>query len=313
MKRKEQIKKYGIYLVFSILILTSLSGCSNNDEEYQLREKLDSEIEYLDTKLVNMLNKVNGITFKNYIVTAEKVESQDTDTSSSGGNTAKDSSQTESSGDKSSTGSTDSSNEKSSQSSGNKQSNKNNMQYKMDVNTILSNPKDTDWNALKSDIESLYSSWGIITLDLYKEKVDNQSILNFNTDLDIAAKAIKDENKTDTLNGLSKLYSYIPIYYSDFSQDDNKTNIYKTKSNILNAYALIEQDKQDEVNKQLILAEQNFNNLITNINSSASNNQNTINKTYILLKDIQTSTDASSKEVFYIKYKNLMEELNILD
>lgn len=312
MKRKEQIKKYGIYLIILILTSISLSGCTNNDEGHELKEKLASEIEYLDTKLVNMLNKVNGITFKNYIVSSEKVESQDTDISSSGGSSAKDSSQTESSGDKSATGSSDSSSENSNQSSGNKQSNKNNTQYKMDINTILSNPKDTDWSALKSDIESLYASWGIVTLDLYKEKVDNQSILNFNTDLDITAKAIKDEDKVATLNGLSKLYSYIPIYNSSFSQDTNKVNIYKTKSNILNAYALIEQNKQDEVNKQLSLAEQNFHNLITNINSDTKN-QNTINKTYILLKDIQTSTDPSSKEVFYIKYKNLMEELNILD
>lgn len=50
-----------------------LTGCSKNDENKILKDKINSEIAYLDTKLIDMLNNVNGISIQNYIVKAEQV------------------------------------------------------------------------------------------------------------------------------------------------------------------------------------------------------------------------------------------------
>lgn len=49
--------------------------------------------------------------------------------------------------------------------------------------------------------------------------------------------------------------------------------------------------------------------LINNI-STASNNQASINKSYILIKELQNVNQNEDKDIFYIKYKNLMQELN---
>ena len=49
--------------------------------------------------------------------------------------------------------------------------------------------------------------------------------------------------------------------------------------------------------------------IINNINSNA-NNQSSINKSYILIKELQNTNQNSDKDIFYIKYKNLMQELN---
>ena len=37
-----------------------------------------------------------------------------------------------------------------------------------------------------------------------------------------------------------------------------------------------------------------------------------LNKAYILLKDLQNTVDKNDADIFYLKYKNLLEELNIL-
>lgn len=309
MKFQKRTKNTFIFISILLILCLSLSGCSNNKDDDKLNEKLESEMEYLDTKLVNMLNKINGIAFKNYIVTSEKVKDQDTSSSGSEQSSSSDSSQSESNGDKASTTSSESANEAEQDAS---QTSKNNIQYKMESSNVLSRNKTIDWESLKTEIEEIYSSWAIVTLDLYKQKVDSQSILNFNTDLDLATKAIQQQDKVATLNTLSKLYSYIPTYASDFLSNFEKVNVYKTKANILNAYAVIEQNNPDEVKRQLSQAEENFKNIVNNI-SSDSQNQETINKTYIMLKDIQNSVDPKSIDVFYVKYKNLMEELNILD
>ena len=41
-------------------------------------------------------------------------------------------------------------------------------------------------------------------------------------------------------------------------------------------------------------------------------NEYKVNKTYILVKELQNSLDLQDKEVFYIKYKNLLESINTL-
>lgn len=184
-----------------------------------------------------------------------------------------------------------------------------NIKYRMEGNEILLQERKTDWKIVKSEIEKLYSSWSTIILDLYKINVNNQDILNFNADLDAATQSIKNENKEASLTALAKLYSYIPKYIVYVSNDVTVTNIYQTKSSILNAYAMVEGNNLAGIKSELSNAEQAFMPIINNINSK-TNNQSNINKAYILIKELQASIDNKDKDIFYIKYKNLIQELN---
>lgn len=80
-----------------------------------------------------------------------------------------------------------------------------------------------------------------------------------------------------------------------------------TKTNILNAYALIEQEKWDEIKNQISQAENNYNKVLNDINNNK--NQYNINKVYILLKEFQNSIDIKDKDVLYLRYKNLIQEI----
>ena len=81
--------------------------------------------------------------------------------------------------------------------------------------------------------------------------------------------------------------------------------------NILNACVQLEKGNFSEVKNQLLSAEQSFLPIINNMNSNENNEVN-INKSYILIKDLQNSSNNTDKDIFYIKYKNLIEQLNIL-
>lgn len=188
-------------------------------------------------------------------------------------------------------------------------SNKNDYQYRMIENSILAKKTEPNWEDLIYDIEQIYSNWSIVTLDLYKQNINNQKILSFNVDLDNAAKAIKDKNKEQTLILLAKLYSYIPTYFEDFSDDQMQTNLYKVKSNLFNAYSRIEQNNPNEVKKYLQSSEEAMVSMMNNIQNQKTYN---LNKAYILLKDLQTTVDKNDTNIFYLKYKNLSEELNSL-
>lgn len=314
----KKIKKYICYL----LILSNvfiLSGCSNNNEEDLLISKLESEMQYFDSIISNMLNNANGINFQNYQVSAEKIEEQPSQgESSQGAQTTGISSQGQSSGgsqqsggEQSSSQGGGSSNSSENQTSQKQQNEQNNIKYQLVENNILTKERTPDWEALTSDVENIYSNWSVVTLDLYKKNVDSQKILSFNTDLDNLAKAIKAKDKPQTLSLLAKVYSYIPIYSQDFSDDQMQINLYRVKSNVFNAYAIIEQNNPEEVKKQLQFAEES---IIAMMNNMGSNNQKeyNINKAYILLKDMQNTIDKNDMDIFYLKYKNLMEELNVL-
>lgn len=186
---------------------------------------------------------------------------------------------------------------------------KNDYQFQMVENSILVGNTEPNWEDLIYDIEQIYSNWSIVTLDLYKQNINNQKILSFNVDLDDTAKAIKDKNKEQTLILLAKLYSYIPTYFEDFSDDQMQTNLYKVKSNLFNAYSIIEQNNPNEVKKYLQSAEEAMVAMMNNIQNQKTYN---LNKAYILLKDLQTTVDKNDTSIFYLKYKNLSEELNSL-
>lgn len=301
---RKTIKK-SISIFIMLILLVALTGCGKKDDYKTLKEKVASEIKYLDTELINMLNQTNGISFENYIVEAEEVKKEDIKSSSkeSDLSTGQGSSSTQKGSDETQTDG------QTSQDSG--QSSSKNMQYKMVGNEILLQDKNTDWQVLKANIEKLYSAWSTITLDLYKLNVNSQSILEFNAILDSATQAIKNENKQDTLNAIAKMYSYVPTYSIEISKEEPINNVYSTKMNILNVCVQIEKGNYNEAKKELSNAEQSFLPIINNMNSTQKNEVN-INKAYILIKDLQNSIDNIDKDVFYIKYKNLIEQLNIL-
>ena len=60
--------------VIGLFLLLSLVGCNNKDENIELKEKTDASIEFLDSTLITLLNKLNNISFENYYVTTKKVE-----------------------------------------------------------------------------------------------------------------------------------------------------------------------------------------------------------------------------------------------
>ena len=68
-----------------------MTGCSsNNSSKDKLNPKVASEIEFFDSKILDMLNNLNNISFQNYRLTTKKVQltEQSENTEASGGQTA---------------------------------------------------------------------------------------------------------------------------------------------------------------------------------------------------------------------------------
>ena len=78
-------------ILIIVLILLFACGCTNNNSrDDKLNTKVASEIEFFDSKIIDMLNNLNNLSFQNYRLTTKKVQltEQSENTEASGGQTA---------------------------------------------------------------------------------------------------------------------------------------------------------------------------------------------------------------------------------
>ena len=148
-----------------------------------------------------------------------------------------------------------------------------------------------------------------MTIDLYQTKTNQEDIGNFNKEFDNLTKSAKEENKENYLLELTKLYDYLPKFIENCTSNQSKNVVIKTKNNIFKAYSILDKEDWNQISKNINDASQEFTKLITNTNQNETVNQYNVNKSYIMINELQNAVTLKDKEVFLIKYKNLLEEL----
>lgn len=318
---KEKFFKSTILIILIIFVFFSLTGCGKKQSKEELsKQKLDQEIQYLDTKFVSLMNMLNNISFSNYKVTSEEVKEEKDESkgnsSESGQGDSKSSSEGESSsesgGESGSNSGPESQSESGEESSSGDNKEKNKI-FKLAEDNILSLDSNTDigWDLIKSEIENLYSIWPTITIDMHTAGVNNNDILEFNTLLDSLAVQAKDENKQGMLDNLSKLYNLLPKYLSSYSNDEIKKSVLNTKAYLLTTFCMVDTNKWEDMHVEILKANQEFSTIINNVNIDKNKILN-VNRAYLLLKEAQNSIETKDKDIFLIKYKNTIQELYML-
>lgn len=291
-----------------VICLFFLVGCSDNTSDTQSKEKLTSEIKYFSSHIAKLLNDLNNISLQNYELTSRKVNIDSSSNNSSSSEGSSSSGSSSNSGGQSQSGSGQGSSQNNDQSAESQSITVTDMQ----ANSVLkTNTDDINWDLVKTEIEQINTSWSVVMLDLQNANVSNTDIMAFSNLLDKTIISIKNEDKNTSLTNLTALYSYIPKFLNSVSMDKSLQNIETTKYNIFIAYTAVSQDDWNTANTNIANAESTFLSVLNDTDYS-KNREFKINKTYVLLKDIQNSIVNKDKELFFLKYKNLMESLNTL-
>lgn len=280
------MKKYiiTIIILFAIILL-SIGGyfiyanakTNESNSLDMLKSKSISEIEFLSSDIITMMNEINNISYSNFKVESKEIEMND----------------------------------ESSQNSIDSQNVINTTQIVND--NILNNYKDsTDWTLLKSKIENMYSTWTTVMMDLTSLNVNKDNLLKYNDVLDKITKDFENEDKSSSLIHLADLYNLLELYIKDIGPDNQKVSLFIVESNILYAYSYIEQDNWNKVLEYIGSAKQEFSNIINNQLNNV-NDIDVINKSYILINELEKNANNKDKNIFYINYSNLMQELENID
>lgn len=303
MKKFKIISYIILVIVLVVLALTVYTSATQNNEQDE-KEKVTSEIRYLDTKFVDLLNNMNNIETRNYQIYTTKIEesrsAENSGGGSSGGNSTSDSN-TSSSSDSTST----------QDNSDQAQTEETNKNYEMQAAGILTTNRDIDWTSCKNESELIYTSISTITLDLYRLNVSQEDILNFNKDLDTLTVSLEEENKQLALDNLVKIYEYIPKFAQTVVDDTLYKTVLETKLNVFRGYAKLDSGDWTGISTNIVDAINAYATLLTNTEIDA-NKQTSVNKGYVMLNELKNAVDTQNTSVFLIKYKNLLEEINNL-
>ena len=292
------MKKYKkLSYIFLILIIVALSytvyATVKKDNGKTEKEKRISEIDYLENELTDIFNKLNNIEIKNYNVSVNNISKQAKNENSNN------------------VGEQEKSNNQNSQNiSSQESSSKQEKEFSLKNNGVLTNAESINWNNIKSQIEILYPSIPTITLDLYKANINQEDILNFNKEFDYLTTLIKEENKEYVLTQLSKVYDYMPKFAQNIYDDEIKKVVIETKNNILKAYSKLDSGNWNDIANDVKQASNSFSKLLTNTNIN-QNKQYTISKVYVMINELQNAIQVQDKSIFLIKYKNIIGTLNM--
>ena len=309
----------GVFIIGFGIYYTVAKSKDKNTEEQNLNAKVSTELEYIEEKFVNLFNKMNNIEYENYKITVKDVEKSESNDKESGatttgeeksGNTS--SSDLQSSGGSQGGDSQGGNSEGSNSSQGESSSEQaaDNQMYELQAIGVLTQDSQIDWEKTKTEVENIYVSIPTITLDLYQTNVNQQDILDFNSKFDNLTVAIKNENKQETLQNLIEVYKYMPTFAEAVSQNSNiKKTALDTKLNIFQGYSKLDSGDWTTISNDIQTGIQTFAKLLTDAQIEKQK-QYSINKIYVMLNELKSASEKKDVEIFLIKYKNLIEELN---
>lgn len=293
------MKKYIITIVtLFLIIIISVGGFfafgnaktneSNNVET--LKSKATSEIEYLSSNIISIMNDINNISYSNYKLVNEEIdEGQSESDSSSNSNSGSEGEQSNSVG----------------------QENTIKSSSMIATNILSGDNTETNWDNLNNKVQEMYSSWTTIMMDLSSLNVNRDNLLKFNDKLDEITQNLLAKDKSKSLISLGDLYNLITLYIQDFSNDSEKINIFKVRSNILYSYAYTQSEDWAKVGEYISKAKQDYSNIL-NSQVNNINKIDVINKAYILINELEKDTTNKNVKVFLVNYTNLMQELQSL-
>ena len=300
-------KKYLILIICVVIVLSIVFGVVmvfSNSGDDTTKDKIKEEVYYIETKLLGMINALNNIPFSNSVLLEQNtIKGQEKSNNGSSGSSSQGSEEKSQGGESSSSsGSSGGESSDSSKSGGDTDYTKYNVQSK---NILNLKENEIDWNYIKNTAQLLHTSWTTIMIDLHSLNIKNDDILSFSNNLDALILNIEREDKRTTLNSLASLYAIIPAYINQYSDDNYEENLAYTKAYIINSYVLLEDDKWEDMQAEVTKAQEYFNLVINSINTKSS--QIFINKTYVLLNEMKNAINLKDKKLYYMKYKNLME------
>ena len=284
-------------VLLCILIYMKTKNLNSPDKQSKLIDKVISEIDFMDYNVIECMNSLNNITMQRYKVYTKNINTKNNNMSSSN-NTINEN--------KVNNGTNESS-----ENTQNSNTINNSVIYLSDSLTETDN-QEINWIHITNIYENINNVWPTTMLDLKKASISDEYLENITVDLNGLAQSILNKDKNSSLINLYNLYSQFPYYLSLITKDQYKINLYNTKLAILNAYTLSNsENKWNEMSSSVRSARGSFE-IILSMENTNINSKNNLEKINSMLLNLENSISLNNKNIFYMQYKNVMQELETI-
>lgn len=303
---KKRLNQLILLIILSISVVY-LCGCNNNSKnnnEEVLKQKLSSEMLYLENELISMANELNNITYLNYSVVTSKKESGTTNENNKSSQNGEGSQQEGENTQQSKDGKTESTKKTDSE--------EENKVYTMVKNNLLERDETIDWKEQKNKAEKLYLTLPTIEADLKEANIPIEDIEKFNSSIDNITASIINENKEESLNNIIVSYSYIVEFIKKYEGESKNEKILNLKYLTLLCYKDVNNNDWDSLNENLNNLKLNYSNIKYNDDIFSGKEVN-IKNGEVIIEELKNSVNSQNQDIFFIKYKTFMQELNLLN
>ena len=295
------MKKYICISTILIIFTIILCGCGNKKkiEEGNLKQKVNTEILYIENELIIMANKLNNINYTNYSVVTEQT---------GGSNQDKDETKQSEEG-KSKQNSEDSKSQSTEQTKSENENNESQV-YEIMSNNILERNKTINWKEEKNKIEKLYSTLPVICTDLKELGISTNEVEDFTSNIDNLAQAVINEQEKETLNNIVTIYGLFPEYMKKYDGESKKQKIINIKYLALLCYRDVTNDEWDNLEEDLNNLKLNYSNI--KLHNDFLDKDINVKKGESIIEEMKNCINNKNKDIFFVKYKNFMQEVNLL-
>ena len=308
-------------LVTISMFLFLLCGCKNKKENKQqeLKKKVSAELLYIENELVCMANELNNISYLNYKVVTNKTEGsasgeqgkQSSNGQESGGQNSESQNSIGQGGQQGETSKENSSSEGQSGSSKKSKSEDENKVYSMISNNLLERDTNIEWSELKEKTEKLYSTLPLIYSELKELGVSEEDIEKFSNTIDNITVAVINEQKDELMDNIVNGYSYIPQFAKKCEEEGMNEKIFYLKYLLLVCYRDVNKNEWDSLANDINNLKLSYSNFKQS-KELGSNKEVNLKKGESIIDEMKNCVNVKNQDMFFIKYKNLMQELNLL-
>ena len=299
--KKIKIMSYLLLIIVTAIVIIFVSLNMYKDKKANGKEKIKTEIYFLENKIVKLFNDINNIETRNYNITVSKTPNVNKED----GNTNSDEDEEENK----SVESKENDNQGSKKEDVKKENGTKEELFNLERNGILTSKEEIDWETIKKEIEILNNSIPTIILDLYEDGIVEKEILKLNNEMDELTVKVKEKNKKEVLKELTDIYGYIIEFSKKAKVGELEQILIETKSKIFYAYSNLDDKNWDKIINYINESIDIYSKLLTDENIKKEK-QYKIKKGYILLNELKDSIKLKDETIFLIKYKNLLEEIN---
>lgn len=176
--------------------------------------------------------------------------------------------------------------------------------------SILNRNTDINWKNIEKSISNLYRNWNSIIIDFNNLNIKNTTLTDFGKKLDEIAVLVKNKDKNSTILKLSDLYQLLVQYTNCIDLSEELKNDINTKYYLLTAYSLMDTNNWSIINDNLIKAEQSYYKNINIVEENSLTHQYNREKIYVSIKELENTSKVKDRDLFYLKYKIVMENFS---